>query len=58
MVQDEKFRNVPEYYHWMFLDGYTPEEVYYANKQRMRQELSDDDEEEFEMRILSTIKKL
>jgi hypothetical protein len=25
-------RNVPEYYDWMYLDGYTPEQIMYAKR--------------------------
>lgn len=28
---DNHFRNVPEYYPYMYLDGYTPEEIMYAS---------------------------
>ena len=30
MVEKEKFKNVPEYYPWMHLDGYSPEEILYS----------------------------
>ena len=30
MVEKEKFKNVPEYYPWMYLDGYSPEEILYS----------------------------
>ena len=35
MVEKEKFKNVPEYYHWMYLDGYTPEQIFYAKRKQM-----------------------
>jgi hypothetical protein len=25
-------RDVPEYYDWMYLDGYTPEQIMYAKR--------------------------
>lgn len=25
MLQDELYRNIPEYYPWMYLDGFTPD---------------------------------
>lgn len=31
-------RDVPEYYHWMYLDGYTPEQIMYAKHRQMRKE--------------------
>lgn len=54
MVQQEKFKNVPEYYPWMHLDGYTPEEIKYSVTQMMLKNLTDNDKSE----ILSTIEKL
>lgn len=35
MLQDKIHRNVPEYYHWMYLDGYTPEQIFYAKRKQM-----------------------
>lgn len=54
MVQQEKFKNVPEYYPWMHLDSYTPEEIKYSVTQMMLKNLTNNDESE----ILSTIEKL
>ena len=54
MVQQEKFKNVSEYYPWMHLDGYTPEEIKYSVTQMMLKNLTDNDEPE----ILSTIENL
>ena len=31
-------RDVPEYYDWMYLDGYTPEQILYAKHRQMRKE--------------------
>lgn len=28
-------RQVPEYYDWMYLDGYTPEQILYAKHRQM-----------------------
>ena len=28
-------RDVPEYYDWMYLDGYTPEQIMYAKRKQM-----------------------
>lgn len=35
---DDNFKNVPEYYDWMYLDGYTPEEILYAFHRKMDRE--------------------
>ena len=35
---DNHFRHVPEYYDWMYLDGYTPEEIMYAFHRKMDRE--------------------
>lgn len=58
MLQDLIYKNVPEYYHWMYLDGYTPEQIFYANRKRMLKNLQKDDEESVNIRIVSTVKKV
>ena len=35
---DDNFKNVPDYYDWMYLDGYTPEEIMYAFHRKMDRE--------------------
>ena len=35
MLQDKINKNVPEYYHWMYLDGYTPEQIFQAKRKQM-----------------------
>lgn len=35
---DQYFKNVPDYYDWMYLDGYTPEEIMYAFHRKMDRE--------------------
>ena len=37
-LSDYYNRNIPEYYHTMYLDGYTPEQIRYALKKKMRRE--------------------
>jgi len=37
--------NLPEYYDTMYLDGYTPTEIYAAQKKRMRESNEDRDNE-------------
>ena len=34
-LSDYVNRKVPEYYNWMYLDGYTPEEIKYSHQQMM-----------------------
>ena len=31
-------RRIPDYYDWMYLDGYTPEEIMYAVHRKMNRE--------------------
>ena len=33
---DQYFRNVPEYYDTMYLDGYTPEQIMHAAHKKMQ----------------------
>ena len=35
---ENHFKNVPDYYDWMYLDGYTPEEILYAFHRKMDRE--------------------
>lgn len=44
-------RKVPEYYHWMYLDGYTPEEIKHSHQQMMKQRFLDPKETEPEVII-------
>ena len=37
-------RKMPEYYDTMYLDGYTPQEIYQAHKKRMIDELIEKEE--------------
>ena len=57
MVEKEKFKNVPEYYPWMYLDGYSPEEILYSARQTMLKNSVDDDHN-FEVEIMSMVNKL
>lgn len=34
MLENEFFRNVPEYYPYMYLHGFTPEQIMYARKKQ------------------------
>ena len=35
---DSYDRRIPDYYDWMYLDGYTPEEIMYAVHRKMNRE--------------------
>lgn len=35
-LDDYYFRTVPEYYPTMYLDGFTPEQIMYAHRRKMR----------------------
>ena len=58
MIEKEIFKNVPEYYHWMYLDGYTPEQIRYAFKNMVLKNSEKDDDEEVNIRIVGTVKKV
>lgn len=40
-LADYYFRKVPEYYDWMYLDGFTPEEIMYALHKKMDREMAE-----------------
>ena len=46
ILSDKEFRGVPEYYDWMYLDGYTPEEIWYAFHKKLDRELREREETE------------
>ena len=49
-------RKIPDYYDTMYLDGYTPQEIYQAHRKRMIDELTEK-EELPTVEIVSEIKK-
>ena len=49
-------RKIPPYYDTMYLDGYTPQEIYQAHRKRMIDELTEK-EEIPTVEIVSEIKK-
>ena len=57
MLQDELYRNIPEYYPWMYLDGFTPDQILYAKRKQMRKNLKKENDESIDIRIVSTVKK-
>lgn len=40
-ITDNYFKNVPEYYPSMYMDGYSPEEIYFSFKRKVYQEQED-----------------
>ena len=34
-LENYRFREIPEYYDWMYLDGFTPDEILYALHKKM-----------------------
>ena len=34
-LENYHFREIPEYYDWMYLDGFTPDEILYALHKKM-----------------------
>ena len=36
MLIDEYYKNLPEYYDTMYMDGYTPEQIMYAARKKMQ----------------------
>ena len=44
ILSEKEFRGVPEYYDWMYLDGYTPEEIWYAFHKKLDRELREREE--------------
>ena len=58
MLQDELYRNIPEYYPWMQLDGFTPDQILYAKRKQMRKNLNKENDENIDIRIVSTVKKV
>ena len=54
-------RNIPEYYNWMHLDGYTPQEILYAYHKKMLKDYDDrmaagEEAEIGEVKITSEVK--
>ena len=38
---DYKYRKVPEYYDTMYLDGFTPDEIHYAMRRKMKRDIEE-----------------
>ena len=55
-VAENYNKNIPEYYDTMYLDGYTPQEIYQAFHKKMIDELTEKEEIPI-VEIVSEIKK-
>lgn len=38
-LMDDAMRHVPDYYDYMYLDGFTPDEIMYAARKKMNRDL-------------------
>ena len=50
-LMDQYMKHVPEYYHLMYLDGYTPTEIRYAMQKMIDKMLADRRQEDQEDEI-------
>ena len=58
-IADRYFKNVPEYYRYMYLDGYTPEQILYAARKTIFREHTERTEAQNkidEIKIVSEVK--
>ena len=53
-LMDEYMKHVPEYYHLMYLDGYTPAEICYAMQKMIDKQLAERRQEDQEEEITIT----
>ena len=51
-LMDQYMKHVPEYYHLMYLDGYTPAEIRYAMQKMIDKMLADRRQEDQEEEII------
>ena len=61
-IFNHKYRKVPDYYPTMYMDGFTPDEIYYAKKRQMikdweERELQKNLEKEMEKEIEKALEK-
>ena len=40
-LEDYHYRKVPEYYDYMYLDGFTPDEIMYAARKKFNREYAE-----------------
>lgn len=43
-LENYHFRDIPEYYDWMYLDGFTPDEILYALHKKMDRQQAEQEE--------------
>lgn len=43
-LENYHFREIPEYYDWMYLDGFTPDEILYALYKKMNRQQAEQEE--------------
>ena len=43
-LENYRFREIPEYYDWMYLDGFTPDEILYALHKKMDRQQTEQEE--------------
>ena len=43
-LENYRFREIPEYYDWMYLDGFTPDEILYALHKKMNIQQAEQEE--------------
>lgn len=43
-LENYRFREIPEYYDWMYLDGFTPDEILYALHEKMNRQQAEQEE--------------
>ena len=43
-LENYHFREIPEYYDWMYLDGFTPDEILYALHKKMNRQQAEQEE--------------
>ena len=43
-LENYRSREIPEYYDWMYLDGFTPDEILYALNKKMNRQQAEQEE--------------
>ena len=43
-LENYRFREIPEYNDWMYLDGFTPDEILYALHKKMNRQQAEQEE--------------
>ena len=56
MLAEENFKDVPAYYPTMYLDGFTPEQILYAKKKQMLEDIEERENPDPEIKITSEVK--